>query len=112
MQPITALTKKNMLFEWSQECQQSFDKLKAILVSRPVLRYPRLRERLYLATDASLTGLGVCLMQIHPDTQTFMPIAYYARALNRYEMNYGANKLELLAVVNAVQYFKVYLQDS
>ena len=50
-------------------------------------------------------------MQIHPDTQTFMPIAYYARALNRHEKNYRATKLELLAVVNAVQYFKVYLQD-
>ena len=50
-------------------------------------------------------------MQLNPDTQTFAPIAYYARALNRYEKNYAATKLELLAVVNAVQYFKVYLQD-
>ena len=38
--PMTRLLKKNVKFEWAEECQRSFDKLKAFLTEAPVLTQP------------------------------------------------------------------------
>ena len=35
--PITRLLQKNVRFEWSEKCQDSFEKLKAFLIEAPVL---------------------------------------------------------------------------
>ena len=35
--PMTRLLLKNVKFEWGEECQRSFDKLKAFLTEAPVL---------------------------------------------------------------------------
>ena len=37
-EPLTNLLRKRNKFIWSERCQQSFDKLKAILISLPVLK--------------------------------------------------------------------------
>ena len=34
--PLTALTKQNAVYSWSDECQENFDKMKEILTQRPV----------------------------------------------------------------------------
>ena len=39
--PITDLTKKKTKFVWSQDCQKAFDSLKELLVSPPILVFPR-----------------------------------------------------------------------
>ena len=39
--PLHALTKKNASFEWTQDCQSSFEKLKLALTAVPVLAYPK-----------------------------------------------------------------------
>jgi hypothetical protein len=38
--PLTALTKKNIKFEWTKEHQQAFDSLKNSLARKVVLAYP------------------------------------------------------------------------
>ena len=35
--PLTALTKKDRKFEWSDKCEQSFQELKRRLTSAPIL---------------------------------------------------------------------------
>lgn len=111
MNPLTSLTRKNAPFKWSETCQTSFETLISLLTSRPLLAYPNFHQKFYLATDASTSGFGACLMQWEDDTQSFQPIAYYSRALNDHEKNYAATKLELVSAVNAIQHFKVYLQN-
>ena len=37
--PLTTLTKKDKKFEWTPECQKSFDLLKETLCGEPVLKY-------------------------------------------------------------------------
>jgi hypothetical protein len=36
--PITSLQKKGTKFIWSQKCQKSFDKLKSLLTTTPILK--------------------------------------------------------------------------
>ena len=38
--PIYNLTKKNILFKWTDECQKSFDIIKELLTKPPILRMP------------------------------------------------------------------------
>ena len=50
-------------FEWTEQCEQSFDALKDALTSAPVLAYPDYSKPFILEMDASLKGLGAVLSQ-------------------------------------------------
>ena len=52
-----------MKFEWGEECQRSFDKLKAFSTEAPVLTQPTCGKEYAIFSDASLNGLGCVLMQ-------------------------------------------------
>ena len=52
-----------MKFEWGEECQRSFDKMKAFLTEAPVLTQPTCGKEYVIFSDASLNGLGCVLMQ-------------------------------------------------
>ncbi len=37
--PLTHLTKKNIPFKWTDDCQDAFDKLKRLFVTAPILAH-------------------------------------------------------------------------
>ena len=106
--PLHALTRKDIQFEWTQECQEVFETLKKKLTSAPVLGYPRFDAPFVLETDASIDGLGAVLSQTQEDGK-LPPIAYASRALTPGERNYGITDLETLAVVWSLSHFQSYL---
>ena len=108
--PLHRLTKKDVAFEWSSECEAAFSKLKSLLTEAPVLVYPRFGkgEHFLLETDASGVGLGAVLSQQQSDGR-YHPIAYASRSLQPSEKNYAISELETLAIVWAVKYFRPYL---
>ena len=63
--PLHALTKDGTAFKWTSTCQNSSDSLKAALVQAPVLQYPEPTKPFILDTDASSTGIGAVLSQVH-----------------------------------------------
>ena len=63
--PLYELLKTKSKFVWSAECQRSFDSLKRIMVSPPVLYSPTTKDRFILETDASDVGLGGCLKAVN-----------------------------------------------
>ena len=88
---------------WNDDCQQSFDKLKDLLTSAPILAYPDYNKPFLLETDASEEGLGAVLSQ-EQDGKVKV-IAYASRGLRAGERNmdnYSSRKLELLALKWAV----------
>ena len=60
--PMTRLTQKNVPFIWSDECEESFQKLKAALTTAPVLTLPEEGKGFTVYCDASRVGLGGVLM--------------------------------------------------
>ena len=52
-QPLNALTRKNVSFEWTSVCQESFELLKSSLMTEPILTYPDPNLPYMLFTDAS-----------------------------------------------------------
>ena len=61
--PMTELLKKGTKFNWTKECEASFQELKKRLVTAPVLILPDLRKDFQVYCDASHQGLGGVLMQ-------------------------------------------------
>jgi hypothetical protein len=101
--PLTRLTRKNEKFQWSEECEQSFQELKQRLVTTPVLTLPSGSDGFVIYSDASHKGLGCVLMQ------QGKVIAYASRQLNTYERNYLTHDLELAVVVFALKIWRHYL---
>ena len=60
--PMEKLLKKDVDFLWSQECQDSFDTLKAKMASAPILVFPIWNKEFHVHVDASSVALGVVLM--------------------------------------------------
>jgi len=104
---LTQLTKKDNIWDWNQECQESFDKLKSKLSSTPMLVFPDYTVQFILTTDASTIGLGAVLSQVQEGIER--PISFASRQLNKAERAYSASELETLAVVWATKYFRCYL---
>ncbi|KAL5572587.1 hypothetical protein UlMin_022184 [Ulmus minor] len=95
--PLTALTKKDRKFEWSDKCEQSFQELKRRLTSAPILVLPIDDAYFTVYCDASKIGLGTVLMQNEK------VIAYASRQLKIHEKNYPTHDLELAAELNMRQ---------
>ena len=106
--PLFALTRKDVLFQWDERCQSSFDRLKGLLIQAPLLVFPDFTKPFVLETDASGQGLGAVLSQ-QQESGLVAPIAYASRTLQKHEQNYGVTELEALGVVWAVRHFRPYL---
>ena len=92
------------------ESENAFNKLKQLLVSAPVLAYPRFQSGypFIVETDASTSGLGAVLAQQQDDGNVH-PIAFASRSLSKHEQNYGITELETLGLVWAVKLFRPYI---
>lgn len=109
--PLTNLLKAKVKFIWSDECQRSFEKLKAILVSEPVLAAPNFTKPFHMAIDASDVGVGAVLLQENREGIE-KPVCYFSKKLNQYQKKYSTIEKEALSLVLALQQFEVYLTSS
>ena len=99
--------------KWTTENQQSFVKLKEILMIAPALAYPDFANTFYIATDASNVGLGAVLYQYEDNSTIKKYISFQACSLTISERNYSATKRELLAIVFALKKFhRLYLGNT
>ena len=61
--PLNALTRKNVSFEWTPVCQESFKLLKTSLMTEPILTYPDPNLPYVLFTNASKYAWACVLTQ-------------------------------------------------
>ena len=90
---ITSWQKKGIRFEWTPRCEGSFQQLKNLLTSAPVLKVVDPEKDFVVCTDACRQGLRGVLMQ---DNHV---ICYESRKLKEHEKNYATHDLELVAIV-------------
>lgn len=108
--PLNKLTRKNVKFEWSEECQNSFSKLKNSLLSPRILQYPDFSKQFIITTDASNTACGAVLSQEVNGVD--LPIAYASRSFVKSELNKPTILKELLAIHWAIKYFNCYIYGT
>lgn len=102
--PMTNYLKKGKQINKSDPLYiSSFEELKSLLTSHPILKYPDFNKPFKINTDASQFALGAVLLQ------EGHPIAYASRTLNTHEIRYGTPEKELLGVVWACKHFRPYI---
>ena len=111
MGELYKLLKQGVKFDWREEHQTAFERIKNALLTAPVLKYADFKEPFILLTDASKTAISYILLQKDKEGNIH-PVNYGARALLRAETNYGISDLELLALVQGVKTYHVFLANS
>ncbi|KAM1977690.1 hypothetical protein ACFX16_014463 [Malus domestica] len=106
-QPLCRLLQKEVAFEFTKECTTSFNQLKELLTTAPIIVPPDWSLPFELMCDASDYALGAVLGQ-RKDKR--LHVIYYAsRTLNDAQLNYSTTEKELLVVVFALDKFRSYL---
>ena len=98
----------SIVFEWTNKCEQAFQKLKNALISTPILKAPDWNKVFHVHIDASAYAIGCILAQPHENNMDF-PVSYSSRQLNSAEKNYTTTEWEGLAMVYVVKKFRHYL---
>ena len=91
--PLTNLTKKYVLYEWTPECTKTFEMLKNLLVQEPILKYPDQSKPYTLYTDASKYAWSCVLTQEYEYEiegkikQIYHPITYASGLFKESQIN-------------------------
>ena len=64
MRPINNLTKYNVNFYWSEQCQQAFDELRERILQNVKLYFIDYSLPIFIRTDASTVGCGAQMSSV------------------------------------------------
>ena len=115
---LTALTKKNAEFKWTEQCQKSFELLKEALMKEPILKFPDPHEKYILYTDASKYAWAGALTQEYQydrDSGKISinhPITYVSRLFKGSQLNWATLTKEAYAIYMCVKKLNYYLEDA
>jgi hypothetical protein len=106
--PLNNLLKKNMKFEWSKDCEKSFQMMKQYLESDLLLTHYDPNLPITISADASQDGIGAVLM--HEFTNgSKKAVMHISRSLSDTERKYSQIEKEALAIVYAVRKFHKFV---
>ena len=109
--PLNELLKKDKTFDWTPECQVSFDTLKQWFTAEPVLMMPDQSRPFQIEADTSKYASGAVLTQMDSNGDRH-PVAYFLKTFNDTERNYEIYDRELLRVICALEKWQHYIQGS
>ena len=107
-EPMRACIRQEGDFLWTAEAQQSFEKVKSLLLDSPALALFDPSMPTVVSTDASDYGLGAVLTQIHRDGEE-RTVAFASRTLTAVERKYSTVEKEALGCVWAVEKWRTFL---
>ena len=107
--PLVKLTAKDTPFEWTPQCQSSFEMLKDALMSAPILKYPDTEKPYTIFTDASKYGWAGILTQEHTsvidgkEVTMNHPVAYVSGMFRGSQLNWAAMTKEAYAIYMTIK---------
>ena len=102
LEPLRKLTRKNVPWVWSKDCDNAVLTIKKKISTPPLLVYFDETKPLMLQVDSSKSGLGAVLLQ------DGKPIEYASRALTPAEQNWAQIEKETLSMVYGLERFDQY----
>ena len=109
VRPLCELLVKDAKFLWDDQCQSSFEELKLLLTTIPIVRAPNWQLPFEVMCEASDFAIGSVLGQ-REDGKPYV-IYYVSKTLNEVQRNYTTIEKELLAVVFTLDKFRTYLDS-
>ena len=115
--PMTNLTKQDVSFEWTVQCQASFEMLKDALITSPLLKYPDPNKPYTLFTDASKYAWACVLTQEHEHEKggkVFFnhPFTFASGLFKGSQLNWAALTKEAFAIYSSIKKLSYYLEDA
>ena len=108
IQPLRALTKDGVEYQWSSLQENAFTEAKKRISSAPTLMYYDLQKPVILQVDASDRGLGGALLQPNKENK-LQPVAFTSCSMSETETRYSQIEKECLAICNCFQKFDQWL---
>ena len=97
--------KKDVKFEWDDECQAAFEMLKKALTTAPIIIFSDMSKPFTLVTDASRQAVGYVLMQ-EGDDKRLHPVGYGGKSLSMTQKNnYTFTEIEMLGIMEGIRHF-------
>lgn len=100
---LRELLKKHNQWQWLDQHESQFKKLKSMLCQSPVLVHYDMKKPIRLSVDSSQHAVGAVIL--HDKN----PIAYASKSLNKSQINYAQIEKELYAIVFGCKKFHQYL---
>ena len=116
--PLTELTKLDIPFVWTDQCQKAFELLKEYLLKEPILVYPDTSKPYTLYTDASKYAWAGVLTQkyIHmiegKEKEIYHPVTYLSGLFRGSQLNWATLTKEAYAIFMCVKKLDYYLAGA
>ena len=104
--PFFRILKK--AFEWTDECQNAFEELKAYLASPPLLSSSKPNEEFFLHPAVSPTAINSAL--IREEDRVQLPVYYTSRALRGAKARYPPMEKLAFTLITAARKLRLYFQ--
>jgi hypothetical protein len=108
IEPLLMLLRKGHKWKWTADLQIAFETLRSKFAESIFLMHPDESKEWIINTDASGKAIGSVLMQ-QDENGGVNIVSTASRVLNQTEQRYTTCEKELLAIVYAVQRFKIYI---
>ncbi|GBG86272.1 hypothetical protein CBR_g41266 [Chara braunii] len=105
--PLTDLTRLDTLWEWSDECEAAFERLKHALMNHEVLMVPDPQKPFIVTTDASQYGIGAVLAQ--QDAKKLRPVEYMSKKMPSKKLAKSTYERELYALYKSLIHWRHFL---
>ncbi|GBG59148.1 hypothetical protein CBR_g32165 [Chara braunii] len=105
--PLTDLTRLDTPWDWSDECEGAFKRLKHALMNHEVLMVPDPQKQFIVTTDASQYVIGAVLAQ--QDGKKLRPIEYMSKKTPSKKLAKSTYERELYALYKALVHWRHFL---
>ncbi|KEP45888.1 putative Transposon Tf2-1 polyprotein, partial [Rhizoctonia solani 123E] len=109
--PLHDLIGKNKKWQWMDKEEKAFLDIKRAICSEPVLQHPNPDKPYFLETDASGVAMGAVLSQQQED-ERLHPVSYMSKSFTDAEKNYNTHDKELLAIIKALEHWRIFLEGT
>ena len=103
--------RKNVKWQWEQEQQKVFDKLKRVFTTRLVLAVPDLDKEFKVEVDVSNYVTGRVL-SMKCSNKLWRLVVFISKSLSNTERNYKIHDKEMLAVVRCLEAWRHFLKGT
>ncbi|CAD7085776.1 unnamed protein product [Hermetia illucens] len=109
--PLTRLlkTKDAEPFTWTFLEQEAFDTLRRALYHPPILEIYDVKRQHEVHTDASSNVLVIAGVLLQESDNGLKPVMYFSRKCSETEAKYHSHELEVLAIVDSLERFRMFL---
>ena len=109
--PINVLMWKDEKWQWEEAQQKTFDELKQVFTTKPVLAVPDLDKEFWIEADASnYITRGVLSMKC--SDEKWRSVAFISKSLSNTEWNYEIHDKKMLAVVRCLEAWRHFLEGA